>query len=86
MDGVTVNQEGGDPGGRLGGEPELGLLGVKCLWDTLLALSPRLESRMPRAEERGPGWTQEFGSSECIGSSGSPGSGWDYRRVWGEKE
>lgn len=32
---VTVNQEGGNTGRRLGAEAESGLLGVQCIWDTL---------------------------------------------------
>lgn len=34
----------GDTGGRVGGEPESGLLGVKCLWEAPLAVSDWQES------------------------------------------
>lgn len=34
----------GDTGGRVGDEPESGLLGVKCLWEAPLAVSDWQES------------------------------------------
>jgi hypothetical protein len=39
----------------------LGLLGLKCLWDVLLA-------QMLRGEESGPGKTQELGSCGMVGA------------------